>query len=203
VRRSAEREVGGGDSDLNALPPADLRGLTDEEVWDQLHGSMAGSALYERAVLELHTRISEKQLEAAHENAVAGTRLAKLTKTLVLATWALVGVTAVLALITALPLLSPPAARLDRVWLLWGENYRMDQGEVSGQPYISHATSSEQECRMRLRRELQQVAHASTSAETTISTENDTAMIRLDKMVRVDKYYCLPDTIDPRWPKGR
>lgn len=82
-----------------AVPAPDLRGLSDEEIWDRLHHGMVDSPLYRQCTLMLEMRNTERQAKAAGEQATASkemataTRdLAMFTRALVRATWALFGV---------------------------------------------------------------------------------------------------------------
>jgi len=92
----------------------DLRGLTDDEIWDRLHHGQVGSPLYDQAKLTLQLRNLERQtqasaalsnataqLVAATTQLVAATnRLGAFTQNMARATWALFLGSAVLAIAT-------------------------------------------------------------------------------------------------------
>ena len=77
----------------------DLRGLTDDEIWEQLHGGAVDSDLHKQCIytlqlrnLERQTNAAAAQAQAAADTAATSHDLARFTRTLARATWALVAV---------------------------------------------------------------------------------------------------------------
>jgi hypothetical protein len=96
---------------VNSVPAPDLRGLSDEEIWEQLHSGMVDSDLHKQCVLTLQLRNLQRQTQAtnalvtATDQLVTATdQLGTFTKRLVMATWALVFMTLLLAVVTILQL---------------------------------------------------------------------------------------------------
>ncbi len=105
-----------------SLAAPDLRKLTDEEIWEQLHHGMVDSNLHRQCILMLEMRNTERQTKGITEQSKssaylveattelarltgglvgATSQLAKFTGGLVRATWALVGASVLLFLVSA------------------------------------------------------------------------------------------------------
>jgi hypothetical protein len=82
-----------------AVPAPDLRHLTDDQIWDQLHGGMVDSDLHRQCVLQM--RNSQRQAEAGQQLVQATGALVDATRRLAGATWALASMTGVLVLAAA------------------------------------------------------------------------------------------------------
>lgn len=87
----------------------DLRKLSDDEIWDQLHSGTVDSPLHKQCIVMLEMRNAEKQSKAASalvtttDSLVTATRdLASFTGRLARATWTLAGITVLLVAVAAL-----------------------------------------------------------------------------------------------------
>jgi hypothetical protein len=87
------------------------------------------------------------------------------------------------------------AASAECAWVLWQHTIRVDpKPEPLGATPIS-AYASKEECEQAGRHEVQAaVAHGSRSS-------SDGLGVRIADMIA--EYRCLPDTVDPRGPKGK
>jgi hypothetical protein len=168
------------------VPAANLRGLTDEQVWDILHDSAVESTGYTHAVLELQMRVAERHLKAADESAAGGARLANLTNALVRATRALVGVTAVLVLVTAIPVVTLLFAKPDHAWVLWRQ-FTSSGMPLGGLWLPEQAFDGQRRCERIGERWNKESGEADARGNSQSS----------------NRYVCLPDTVDPRGPKGK
>jgi hypothetical protein len=78
---------------MAAVPAPDLRGMTDDEIWDRLHGGMVDSPLHRQCILMLEMRNTERQTQALTEQAAAARETSAATKDLAAFTKGLVGAT--------------------------------------------------------------------------------------------------------------
>lgn len=97
---------------MAAIAAPDLRGMTDDEIWERLHGGMVDSPLHRQCILMLEMRNTEKQTRALAEQAAAAREtsaatkdLAALTKGLVWATRGLLAMAIATGALTAVQIL--------------------------------------------------------------------------------------------------
>jgi hypothetical protein len=96
-----------------------------------------------------------------------------------------------LAAIVLVFAMAAPHAEAECAWVLWAQHIRQgDPKDRGGQWAIVRAVPGHQECELQLRAEVHRAG------------EQQKPSAPSPGGVEVTQFHCLPDTIDPRGPKG-
>jgi len=88
-------------------------------------------------------------------------------------------------------------------WVLWGESYVLSKGETEGPKRIVSAASDEAACRVQQREKIESARATWATGNAKVNVSDDyVASAFSNGVLRIDKYFCLPDTVDPRGPKA-
>jgi len=105
------------------------------------------------------------------------------------------------ALIVLYLLFSAATAWAECAWVLW--RYAMASQTGREEWKIERASSRDVDCRTSLQTELEEAKRsAGPSVETVIKGDGYITTDKSGRPVAIVLYQCLPDTVDPRGPKG-
>jgi hypothetical protein len=112
-------------------------------------------------------------------------------------------------------LVSAAAAGAECAWVLWNDEARLDYGtHIESRVWHTIAGApTRKKCEARLRREIERVTHPDNPPKDVLFEVRGDAVqllyFRSDQpketiaRVQTFRYVCLPDTVDPRGPKGK
>jgi len=100
------------------------------------------------------------------------------------------------AIVVLFILLAVPQAEATCAWVLWQEhNRRGDPNDQSGRWTIVRAVPRQEDCDLQLRAEMHRAGEQQKQSRSAGGGDAGGA-------VEVTQFHCLPDTVDPRGPKG-
>ena len=112
-------------------------------------------------------------------------------------------------------LTSAETAHAECAWVLWNDEARLDYGTNTESRFWHPiaGVSRKPDCEARLRQEIEQVTHPDNPPKDVLFKVHGDAVqvlyVRSDKpaekiaRIQTFRYVCLPDTVDPRGPKGK